>query len=64
MLQPDGSWESARLIPVALHGAGLPALDPTNASVRLVAQLSRDDFGANAAHFAADGVLEQLTVGW
>jgi hypothetical protein len=59
VLNPDGSWESARLIPVELHGAGLPALDPSNASVRLVAQLSRDDFGANAAHFAANGVIEK-----
>jgi hypothetical protein len=59
VLNPDGSWESAQLIPVALHGAGLPALDPTNASVRLVARLSRDDFGANAAHFAANGVMEK-----
>jgi hypothetical protein len=59
VLNPDGSWESAQLIPVALHGAGLPALDPTNASVRLVAQLSRDDFGADAAHFAANGVIEK-----
>jgi hypothetical protein len=59
VLDPDGSWASARLIPVALHGAGLPALDPSDASVRLVAQLSRDDFGANAAHFAANGTLER-----
>jgi poly-gamma-glutamate capsule biosynthesis protein CapA/YwtB (metallophosphatase superfamily) len=58
-LDPDGSWRSARLIPVALRGAGLPALDPSNASVRLVAQLSREDFGANAARFAADGVMER-----
>ena len=58
VLKPDGSWTSARLIPVALHGAGLPALDSSNASVRLVAQLSRDDFGANAARFAANGVIE------
>ena len=59
VLRPDGGWESARLIPVALRGAGLPALDPSDASVRLVAQLSREDFGANAAHFAADGTLER-----
>jgi Bacterial capsule synthesis protein PGA_cap len=59
VLRPDGSWESARLIPVALHGAGLPALDSSDASVRLVAELSREDFGANAAHFATDGTLEQ-----
>jgi hypothetical protein len=59
VLDPDGSWTSARLIPVALHGAGLPALDPSDASVRLVAQLSRDDFGAHAAQFAADGTLKR-----
>jgi hypothetical protein len=58
VLNPDGSWESARLIPVALHGAGLPELDSSNASVRLVAQLSREDFGADAARFAANGVIE------
>ena len=59
VLRPDGSWESARLIPVSLHGAGLPALDRSDASVRLVAQLSREDFGAHAAHFDADGTLER-----
>ena len=59
VLEPDGSWKSARLIPVALHGAGLPALDPSDASVRLVARLSREDFGANAAHFAPNGVVER-----
>ncbi len=59
VLRPDGSWSSARLIPVALHGVGLPALDPSDASVRLVARLSREDFGANAAHFAPNGVVER-----
>jgi hypothetical protein len=59
VLRPDGSWSSARLIPVALRGVGLPALDPSNASVRLVAQLSHEDFGANAAHFSPDGVIER-----
>jgi poly-gamma-glutamate capsule biosynthesis protein CapA/YwtB (metallophosphatase superfamily) len=57
-LVPDGTWGAARLIPVVLRGAGLPALDPSNASVRLVTQLSSDDFGANAAHFAPNGVME------
>jgi hypothetical protein len=59
VLRPDGSWSSARLIPVELRGVGLPALDPSDASVRLVAQLSREDFGANAAHFAPNGVIER-----
>ncbi|HEY1480023.1 MAG TPA: CapA family protein [Gaiellales bacterium] len=59
VLNPDGSWASARLIPAALRGVGLPALDPSGASVRLVAQLSREDFGADAAHFAPNGVIER-----
>jgi hypothetical protein len=57
-LIPDSTWGSARLIPVALHGAGLPALDPSNASVRLVARLSHEDFGANSARFATNGDIE------
>ncbi|MEO9175214.1 MAG: CapA family protein, partial [Gaiellales bacterium] len=58
LLRPDGSWVSARLIPAALRGEGLPTLDPTDASVRLVAQLSREDFGADGAHFTPNGVIE------
>jgi hypothetical protein len=57
-LIPNNTWGSARLIPVALHGAGLPALDPSNASVRLVARLSHEDFGANSARFATNGDIE------
>jgi hypothetical protein len=57
-LRPNGGWDAGRLIPVVLRGAGLPALDPSNASVRLVARLSKEDFGANAAHFAPNGVIE------
>jgi hypothetical protein len=57
-LIPNSTWGSARLIPVALHGAGLPALDPSNASVRLVARLSHEDFGANSARFATNGDIE------
>ena len=52
---PGRHLGAARLIPVFLHGAGLPALDPSNASVRLVTQLSSEDFGANAARFAPTG---------
>jgi hypothetical protein len=57
-LIPNSTWGSARLIPVALHGAGLPALDPSNASVRLVARLSHEDFGASSARFATNGDIE------
>jgi poly-gamma-glutamate capsule biosynthesis protein CapA/YwtB (metallophosphatase superfamily) len=57
-LIPNSTWGSARLIPVALHGAGLPALDASNASVRLVARLSHEDFGASSARFATNGDIE------
>ena len=49
--------------PRSLHGAGLPALDSSDASVRLVAQLSREDFGATrrtsrpTARWRSDGGL-------
>jgi hypothetical protein len=59
VLDPDGSWQGARLIPVELRGAGLPALDPSNASVGLVSRLSREDFGASAPRFAPNGVIEK-----
>jgi poly-gamma-glutamate capsule biosynthesis protein CapA/YwtB (metallophosphatase superfamily) len=57
-LTPEGAIDAARLIPVVLRGEGLPALDPSNASVRLVAALSGEDFGRAAVHFAPDGVME------
>ena len=40
-----GTWVSLRL-----DGNALPHLDPSHASARLVAQLSREDFGSSAAH--------------
>ena len=48
----DGTWTSLRL-----DGNALPHLDPTNASARLAAQLSREDFGAAAAKIAPDGAI-------
>ena len=48
-----GSWTSLRL-----DGDALPHPDSSNASARLVAQLSRDDFGAAAALIAPDGAIK------
>ncbi|MEY2518204.1 MAG: hypothetical protein QOJ89_5568, partial [bacterium] len=47
-----GTWTS-----LLLDGSALPHLDPSNASARLVAQLSREDFGAAAARIAPDGAI-------
>jgi hypothetical protein len=41
------------------EGAGLPSFDSSDASVRLVARPSGEDFGVNAAHFAPNGVMER-----
>jgi hypothetical protein len=53
----DGSVVAARWIPVVLAGPGLPRLDPSDASLHLVAQLSREDFGSRGARFASDGSI-------
>jgi hypothetical protein len=57
-LRPDGGLAKARLVALHLVGFGLPQVDPSNASVRLVASLSRDDFGTHAPRFAPDGTIE------
>lgn len=54
-LDPDGSFVKGRWISLRLEGPGLPVLDGSKASLRLVRQLSREDFGRTAAHFDASG---------
>jgi hypothetical protein len=51
-----GTWTSLRL-----DSDALPHPDPTHASARLVAQLSREDFGAAAARIAPDGAIQLVT---
>jgi hypothetical protein len=52
-----GRWVSLRLV-----GAGLPRLDPTHASARLVAELSRADFGSHRYVVHADGTIDPAPV--
>jgi hypothetical protein len=52
-LAPDGRFESGRIIPARLDGTGIPS--PGGSTARDVAQLSRADFGRNAARVAANG---------
>jgi hypothetical protein len=56
-LRGDGAFDGGTWISLRLDGNALPHPDPSHASARLVAQLSRDDFGASAAHIAADGAI-------
>ena len=45
-LRPDGTFVKGRWISVRLVGPGLPQLDYSKSSLRLVSTLSRQDFGA------------------
>lgn len=54
-LAPDGRFESGRIIPTRLDSTGVPS--PGGSTARDVAQLSRADFGRNAARVAANGTI-------
>jgi len=56
-LKPDGTFVKGRWISVRLEDPGLPRLDYSKASLHLVSQLSREDFGARGARFTSDGLI-------
>ena len=56
-LKADGTVAAARWTSLALLSPGIPVPDPRKASLKLVAQLSREDFGASGARFDADGSI-------
>ena len=58
-LRGDGTFETGRLVPTMLAGAGLPALDPSEAAHGVVRSLSRDDFGARGVRVSREGVLSR-----
>jgi Bacterial capsule synthesis protein PGA_cap len=58
-LRGDGKFETGRLVPTHLVGAGLPALDPAEEAHGIVRSLSRDDFGARAVKISPDGILSR-----
>ena len=58
-LRGDGTFETGRLVPTRLVGAGLPALDPAETAHGMVRTLSRNDFGARGVKISADGVLSR-----
>jgi hypothetical protein len=58
-LRGDGKFETGRLVPTHLVGAGLPAIDPAEAAHGAVRTLSREDFGARAVKVSRDGILSR-----
>jgi poly-gamma-glutamate capsule biosynthesis protein CapA/YwtB (metallophosphatase superfamily) len=58
-LDGAGRFETGRLVPTRMVGAGLPALDPAEAAHGLVRTLSRADFGARGAKVSPDGLLSR-----
>jgi hypothetical protein len=56
-LSSDGRVVSARWRPVTLVAPGVPRRDGSGASIRLVARLSREDFGRAACRVDARGAI-------
>jgi poly-gamma-glutamate capsule biosynthesis protein CapA/YwtB (metallophosphatase superfamily) len=59
ILRGDGTFETGRIVPTTLAGAGLPALDPSETAHGVVRTLSREDFGARGVGVSRDGVLSR-----
>jgi poly-gamma-glutamate synthesis protein (capsule biosynthesis protein) len=58
-LRGNGAFDTGRIVPTRLVGAGLPALDPTEAAHGVVRTLSRQDFGARGVKVSRDGILSR-----
>lgn len=56
-LEADGRFSKARILPTKQEGEGLAVPDPSGAVVKLVRQLSDEDFPATGARVADDGTL-------
>jgi poly-gamma-glutamate capsule biosynthesis protein CapA/YwtB (metallophosphatase superfamily) len=56
-LDGAGRFETGRLVPTHMIGAGLPALDPSEAAHGVVRTLSRADFGSRGVKVSRDGIL-------
>lgn len=53
----DGKFLSGKIHSGRLEGRGIPVLDPSNAGLRVVRNLSEMDFAANAPKIADDGAI-------
>jgi hypothetical protein len=56
-IRGDGSIATGRWTSLLLEDPGVPVIDARRQSLTLVQHLSREDFGAAAARFSADGAL-------
>jgi hypothetical protein len=56
-LRKDGSWVAGKLVPVQLTTGGLPRVDPRQAALAVVRNLSRADFGRNAVRISPSGTI-------
>ncbi len=56
-LAPDGKFLGGKINSARLEGRGIPVLDPSGASTKLVRNLSETDFGSNAPLIANDGTI-------
>ncbi len=56
-LDAEGKFMSGKINSAKLEGRGIPMLESTGASTRLVRSLSTADFGANAPKIADDGSI-------
>jgi hypothetical protein len=57
ILRSDGTFETGRLVATRLAGAGVPALDASEAAHGVVRTLSREDFGTRAVKISREGIL-------
>jgi hypothetical protein len=58
-LRGNGAFDTGRIVPTRLVGAGVPALDPSEAAHGVVRTLSRQDFGARGVRVSPDGFLSR-----
>jgi poly-gamma-glutamate capsule biosynthesis protein CapA/YwtB (metallophosphatase superfamily) len=58
-LDGSGRFETGQLVPTHMVGAGLPALDASEAAHGVVRTLSREDFGSRGVKVSREGVLSQ-----
>ena len=56
-IDADGKFLSGKIHSGRLEGRGIPVLDPSNAGLRVVRNLSEMDFAANAPKIADDGTI-------
>ena len=57
-LRGDGTIAAGHWTSLLLEDPGIPGCSTRASGLKLVEQLSREDFGAAAARFAADGTLK------